>query len=217
MGLTLEKYAPLTFLMGLALLIGLSVISYRSLNDLTQTADQVTNTHLVMSQLEEVLSDFKDVVSGYRSYVLTGKNSYLDVYFEGRRSVDLEFKELRNLTANNSRQKLKLDEIEQLKQRIIVLSEEIIATRRTRGFAAALALLERDQAQPLMVEIRQKAKETEAEEDRLLKLREAAARSSARRAKMVLAAGSLTGVLLTTLAILAVRSELDRRKRAEAA
>jgi CHASE3 domain sensor protein len=42
MRLTLEKYAPLTFLMGLALLISLSVISYRSLNDLTQTADQVT-------------------------------------------------------------------------------------------------------------------------------------------------------------------------------
>ncbi|HEV2664131.1 MAG TPA: ATP-binding protein [Blastocatellia bacterium] len=89
MGLTLEKYAPLAFLMGLALLIGLSMISYRSLNDLTQTADQVTHTHLVISQLEEVLSDFKDVVSGYRNYVLTGKESYLDVYSEGRRNVDL--------------------------------------------------------------------------------------------------------------------------------
>ena len=215
MGLTLEKYTPIAFLMGLALLIGLSVILYRSLNDLTQTADQVTNTHLVMSKLEEVLSDFKDVVSGCRGYVLTGKNSYLDVYFEGRRSVDLEFLELRNLTADNSRQRLKLDEIEGLKQRILKLSEEIVETRRTRSFDAALAMLERDLAQPLMVEIRQKAKEMEEEEERLLKLREAAARSSARSAKMVLAAGSLIGVLLTTLAILAVRSELNRRKRAK--
>ena len=72
--------------MGLVLLIGLSVISYRSLNDLTQTADEVTNTHLVMSKLEEVLSDFKDVVSGYRGYVLRGKDSYLDIYFEGRQN-----------------------------------------------------------------------------------------------------------------------------------
>jgi PAS domain S-box-containing protein len=217
MGLTLEKYAPLAFLMGLALLIGLSMISYRSLNDLSQTADQVTNTHLVMSKLEEVLSDFKDVVSGYRGYVLTGKDSYLDVYFEGRGSVDLEFQELRNMTAVNSRQRLKLDEIERLKQQILRLSEEIVETRRTRGFDAALALLERDQAQPLMVEIRQRAKEMEAEEDLLLRLREAAARSSARHTKMVLAAGSIVGVLLTTLAILAVRSELGGRKRAEAA
>jgi CHASE3 domain sensor protein len=101
MRLTAEKYAPLAFLIGLALLINLSMISYRSLNDLTQTADEVTNTHLVMSKLEEVLSDFKDVVSGYRGYVLTGKDSYLDLYFEGRRNVDLEFQELRNMTANN--------------------------------------------------------------------------------------------------------------------
>jgi hypothetical protein len=55
MRLAIEKYAPLAFLMGLALLVGLSVISYRSLNDLTQTADQVTDTHLVMSKLEEVI------------------------------------------------------------------------------------------------------------------------------------------------------------------
>ena len=215
MGLTLEKYAPLAFLMGLALLIGLSMISYRSLNDLTQTADQVTHTHLVISQLEEILSDFKDVVSGYRSYVLTGKESYLDVYYEGRRNVDLEFQELRSLTADNSRQRLKLDEIEQLKQQVLRLSEEIIDTRRTHGVDAALAMLERDQGQPLMVEIRQKVKEMEAEEDRLLKLREAAASLSARFAKMVLLAGSLIGLLLATLAILAVRVELGRRKRAE--
>jgi len=217
MGLTLEKYAPLAFLMGLALLIGLSMISYRSLNDLTQTADQVTHTRLAMSKLEEVLSDFKDVVSGYRGYALTGKDSYLDLYFEGRRNVELEFQELRNLTADNPRQRLKLDEIEPLKQRIFSLSEVIVETRRTQGAAAALSLLERDQKQPLMVEIRQKAKEMEAEEYRLLRIREAEARSSARRAKLVLTAGSLTGVLLTALAILAVRSELDRRKRAEAA
>jgi signal transduction histidine kinase/CHASE3 domain sensor protein/ActR/RegA family two-component response regulator len=217
MGLTLEKYAPLAFLMGLALLIGLSMISYRSLNDLTQTADQVTHTHLVMSKLEEVLSDFKDVVSGYRGYVLTGKDSYLDDYFEGRRNVDLEFQELRNLTADNPRQRLKLDEIEPLKQRIFNLSEEVVETRRKQGAAAALSLLERDRTQPLMVEIRQKTKEMEAEEDRLLRIREADTRSSAHRAKIVLTAGSLTGVLLTVMAILAVMSELDRRRRAEAA
>jgi signal transduction histidine kinase/CHASE3 domain sensor protein/CheY-like chemotaxis protein len=217
MGLTIERYAPIAFLMGLALLISLSVISYRSLNDLTQTAEQVTHTHLVMSQLEEVLSDFKDVVSGYRGYVLTGKDSFLGVYQEGRRNVDFEFQELRNLTADNSRQKLKLDEIERLKQQILSLSEEIVETRRTQGFDTAIALLELDRGQPLIAEIRQKAKEMEAEEIRLLRLREAAARSSARRTKMVLAAGSLMGVLLTTLATLAVRSELDKRKRAEAA
>jgi PAS domain S-box-containing protein len=215
--LTPEKYALLAFLMGLALLIGLSVISYRSLNDLTQTADEVTNTHLVMSKLEEVLSDFKDVVSGYRGYVLRGKDSYLNIYFEGRQNVDLEFQELRNMTADNPRQRLKLDEIERLKQQILRLSEEIVETRRTQGFDSALAMLERDQGQPLMDEIRQRAKEMETEENRLLRLREAAARSSARYTKMALAAGSLVGVLLTTLAILAVRSELGRRKRAEAA
>ena len=119
------------------------------------------------------------------------------------------------MTADNPRQRLRLDEIERLKQRILSLSEEIVETRRTRGFDAAITLLERDPMQPLMDEIRRRAKEMEAAENRLLRLHEAAARSSARQTKMVLAAGSLVGVLLTTLAILAVRGELGRRKRAE--
>jgi CHASE3 domain sensor protein len=96
MRLTLEKYTPLAFLMGLALLISLSVVSYRSLIELTRTADQVTHTLRVITRLEETLSDFKDVPIGYRGYVLTGKESYLDVYRKARQDMDFNFQELRN-------------------------------------------------------------------------------------------------------------------------
>jgi hypothetical protein len=217
MGFTLEKYAPLAFLMGLALLMSLSVISYRSLNNLTRTADHVSHTHEVIAQLEETLSDFKDTVIGTRGYVLTGKESYLDVYHEARRDIDLDFQQLRGMTADNPQQEQRLDALEQLKEGSLDRSEEIIRTRRTQGFNEALALLERDVGQTPMGEIRRVIKEMEAEETRLLGVREAAARSSARRAMIVLAVGSSMGVLLTALAILAIGRELARRRRADAA
>lgn len=216
MRLTLEKYTPLAFLMGLALLISLSVVSYQSLNELSRTADQVIHAHRMIAQLEETLSDFKDIVIGYRGYVLTGKESYLDVYHQGRQDMDFNFRELRNMTADDPQQRQRLNELEQLKQRNFNRSEEIIRMRRTRGFNDALALLERDTGQKPLDEIRRVIKEMEAEADRLLWLREAAARSSARRATTVLATGSSMGVLLTALAIMAVGRELERRKRADA-
>jgi PAS domain S-box-containing protein len=216
MRLTLEKYTPMAFLMGLALLISLSVVSYRSLSELTRTADQVTDTLRVITRLEETLSDFKDVAIGYRSYVLTGKESYLDVYRRARQDMDFNFQELRNMTADDPRQGQRLDELERLKQRIFDRSEEVIRTRRTQGVNDALMLLERDAGQTLMDEIRRVIKEMEAEEAQLLQLREAAARSSARRATTVLLTGSSIGALLTGLAILAVRRGLERRKRADA-
>jgi CHASE3 domain sensor protein len=53
MRLTIEKYVPLAFLIGLTLLIGISLVSYHSLNDLTRAADQVARTHELIGQLEE--------------------------------------------------------------------------------------------------------------------------------------------------------------------
>jgi len=216
MRLTLEKYTPLTFLLGLALLISLSAVSYRSLSELTRTADQVNRTHRVITQLEETLSEFKDITIGYRGFMLTGEESYLGVYHQARQDMDLNFRELRDMTADNPQQRRRLNELEQLKQRSFDRSEEIIRTRRTQGFNDALRLFERDTGQTPMDEIRRVIKDMEAEEARLLRLREAAARLSARRATTVLMTGSSMGMLLTGLAILAVRRELERRRHADA-
>lgn len=216
MRLSLEKYTPLTFLIGLALLISLSVTSYRSLNNLTRTAERVAETERSIALLEETLSDFKDIVIGHRGYLLTGKEPYLKFYYQARDDISRDFDGLRLLAARNQQQRRKLNELEQLKEQSLKLSEEIVETRRQRGFNAAQALIERDSGQALMEDIRRVIKEMEAEVSRVLQVREAASSSSARRAKIILMAGSSMGVLLTALAFLAVRNELGRRRRAEA-
>jgi PAS domain S-box-containing protein len=221
MGLTIEKYAPLAFLIGLTLLIGISLVSYRTLNDLTRTADQVARTDELIGRLEEVLSDYKDALIASRGYALTGNENYLDIYKEDKRKVDLDLLEVRRLTADNPQRGRQLDAIDQIEQQTYKVFEEIIKTRRTRGFDASLAMLRNDREQALVGAVRERLKEIEGEENRLLLLREAAARSSARRAKIILVVGSSIGVLLTILAILAVKSaeaalrqaniELERR------
>jgi len=116
MGLTIEKYAPLAFLIGLTLLIGISLVSYRSLNDLTRTADQVARTHELIGQLEEVLSDYKDALIASWGYALTGNENYLDIYKDGKRKVDLDLLEVRRLTADNPQRGRQLDAIDQIEQ-----------------------------------------------------------------------------------------------------
>src|SRR5262249_32672169 len=130
MRLTIEKYAPLAFLIGLTLLIGISLVSYSSLNDLTRTADQVARTHELIGQLEEVLSDYKDALIASRGYALTGDENYLDIYKEAKREVDLDLLEVRRLTANNPQRGRQLDAIDQIKQQRYEAFEEIITTRQ---------------------------------------------------------------------------------------
>ena len=168
MGLTIEKYAPLAFLIGLTLLIGISLVSYRSLNDLTRTADQVARTHELIGQLEEVLSDYKDALIASRGYALTGNENYLDIYKDGKRKVDLDLLEVRRLTADNPQRGRELDAIDHIEQQTYKVFEEIIKTRRTQGFDAALAMLRNDREQALVGAVRERLKEIEGEENRLL-------------------------------------------------
>src|SRR5262245_25937750 len=159
MGLTLEKYTPLAYWVGLMLLIGISIVSYRSLNDLTQTADQVSHTHQVIAELEETLSDFKDVVIGYRGYVMTGSESFLKVYYQARQDIAPDIGELRKMTADNPKYGRWLDELEKLREQSLSHSEEVIQTRRTRGYNEAVTMLERESGQTLLEEIRRVVKE----------------------------------------------------------
>lgn len=133
MRLNLEKYAPLAFLMGLALLISLSVISYRSLNDLTQTADRVVATERVIAVLEETLSDFKDIVIGHRGYVLTGRESYLQFYDQARNDIYRDFESLRQMISNDQEQRRRLNELERIKEQSLKLSEEMFGHAGSRA------------------------------------------------------------------------------------
>src|SRR5258707_9361644 len=68
------------FALALAALLIIGVVSYRSTTGLIETAGLVDHTHLVLENLEQLLSTMKDAETGQRGFVITGEERYLDPY-----------------------------------------------------------------------------------------------------------------------------------------
>lgn len=67
---------------GVALLI-LSIVgvaAYRSTIGLVEASDAVAHTHHVIEKLKSVFSQLKNIETGERGYIITGRPSYLEQY-----------------------------------------------------------------------------------------------------------------------------------------
>lgn len=203
---------------GVALLI-LSIVgvaSYRSTIGLVEASARVAQTHRVIEQLESVFSRLKDVETGERGYIITGRPGYLEQYNVALGRIDQDLGNLRSLTADNPNQQRRLDALEPLIARKLAFTRATVDTRAAQGFEAAARQLLTGEGKSLMDEIRRLIDQMEAEENRLLEQRNAQARASAGSAEAVIVAGSLLAFGLVALAALMTRRDMGRRRRAEA-
>ncbi len=203
---------------GVALLI-LSIVgvaAYRSTIGLVEASDAVAHTHHVIEKLESVFSQLKDIETGERGYIITGRPSYLEQYNIALGQIDQDLGNLRSLTADNPDQQRRFDALEPLIIHKLAFMRGAVDARTTHGFEAAAQELLTDEGKGLMDQIRQLIDQMEAEEHRLLEQRDAQARASAYSTEAIIVAGSLLTFGLVALAILIIRRDMDRRRRAEA-
>src|ERR1039457_2698351 len=85
---------------GVALLVtgGVGIVVYRSVTELTASADWVTHTHKVKEAIYELRSELKDAETGQRGFLLTGEQRYLEPYQSGIKAVDRIMQDLQELT-----------------------------------------------------------------------------------------------------------------------
>ncbi|HLA81236.1 MAG TPA: CHASE3 domain-containing protein [Thermoleophilia bacterium] len=204
------------FAAALLVLVGISVVSYRSIVTLVETADRVTHTHNVLKELEDLRSQLKDMQRSERGYVITGQARYLDAYHAALRTVHDKITGLRQLIAEIPEQHRDLDRLEPLVSRLVAELAEIIDTRRERGFAVAVKEIQKGEGKQFMDEALQVIARMEGVEYRLLADREQAAKASATTARRAVIFGSAFAFLLVGVALFLILRELEERKRAQA-
>ena len=126
-----------SFALGLLFFAVLSAISYRSTNQLVETARRESHTYQVIGELEDLLSQIKNAETGQRGYLLTGKENYLEPYKTAVGVLDSKLRALRQLTQDNSAQQSKLDTLEPLVKAKMAELSETIDLRQQKGFEAA--------------------------------------------------------------------------------
>jgi PAS domain S-box-containing protein len=191
----------------MVILASVGVVSYRKV--VQEDADQkwVEHTHLVLGKLDAVLTDFVDLETRQRGYIMTADQSFLESYQGDLSRLRQNISDLRLVTSDNPKQQTALDRLESLVAARIALFQE--------KHAEGLSKNSHEASGKPMGEVETLILEMKREEQGLLTDQLETVRRSSRRIKAVIVAGSVLAILLLFLAGLAVENEIRKRTRSE--
>jgi len=99
------------FAFSLVILIIISFISYTHVVAIEDSTEKVMHTFKTSVKLEQLFSYIKDAETGQRGYMITGDSLFLKPYFGAHEKVNESFKNLVELSKNDSIQKKNLDSL----------------------------------------------------------------------------------------------------------
>ena len=83
-------------------------VTYKNMNNLSNSSDLVTEKYELTLKLEQILSYLKDAETGQRGFIVIKDSTYLKPYFSGRENINNTFIEIKALIAKESVQRKNL-------------------------------------------------------------------------------------------------------------
>jgi signal transduction histidine kinase/CheY-like chemotaxis protein len=195
----------------IAMLIALSVVSYRTVTASNAGMAWLLHTHQVLEKSAGLLSATQDIETGYRGFALTGDSRSLVHYQDGLAQTITGLAAIKMLTADNQSQQRRIARLTTLVGQEIQFAGEIIQLRRTAGeHAASTRMTEGDDTQ-LTEDIRNLLHEIQNEEIRLLGVRQAITDRTFVRVALVMALGIFCAVVVLAVAAWLVGRDMIAR------
>jgi PAS domain S-box-containing protein len=207
----------LAFGAAILVLLGLGLTSYRDMVESAESNRWVRHTHEVMENLQDLSSAMDSAESSSHGYVWTGQESYVETYRATSTIAERDIATIRGLTDDNLLQRSRIPELERLTAAKSQFGDRVINLRRAHGLDAATEEIRIGAGRRMTDELQTLIRNMEGEELRLLELRNADAKRSLRRAKIILFLGTLLGVLIVAGAGRTVRRDSSARDLAEEA
>ncbi len=180
-----------------------------AIRELLESETWLSHTWQVIGQLETIMSSAKDAETGVRGYVITGDGKYLAPFVYARTDILRQIDQFAALTADNPNQNGNVDELRATAVERLSQLNEGVAIRRDKGFDAARARVLQGDGMAQMNHLRAVANQAQAEERRLLVVREQDERRSGKRAYIATAVATALDLLL----IVAVFRYLARERQ----
>jgi two-component system sensor histidine kinase/response regulator len=201
----------------IAMLIALSVVSYRTVATSNAGITWLLHTHQVLEKSAGLLSAMQDIETGYRGFALTGDSRSLVPYQDSLARAITGLAAIKMLTADNQSQQIRIARLTTLVGREIRFAGQIVELRRTAGeHAASTRMTEGDDTQ-LIEDIRNLLHEIQKEETRLLAVRQAIADRNFVRIALVMALGIFCAIVVLVTAGWLVRRDMIARLEIEQA
>jgi CheY-like chemotaxis protein/CHASE3 domain sensor protein len=197
----------LGFVLAIAAVAFIALLTYRALEARSEAAQRVTHTLETIDQLETVLSVAKDAETGQRGFLLTGEDQYLEPFANAKAELPVVFGRLKGLLIDDPVQEQRLSNLDQAIHDKFTELDQTIGLRRKGDVAGALALVRTDKGKTLMDRIRQTVATLEASERATLATRQDDWRHTETVSSLVILVGS--GLLLFLIVVAAVLTSRD--------
>jgi CHASE3 domain sensor protein len=208
---TFGKKIAAGFLFAGATLLVIAVVAYANTQTLIENDRQVSHTHQVRGAIGEVLSLLKDMETGYRGYVITGNEAFLEPYTAALGEIDKTLDGLRRLTSDNRLQQQRLDALGPSIKAKVADVKSNIELRRTAGFEPAAKVVAGGEGKRSMDQLRVMLGDMDRDERELLDARHAQAESSAQVTTGVIVGGSIAGIVAIVLIGLLITHSLSKQ------
>ncbi|HEU5234592.1 MAG TPA: ATP-binding protein [Terriglobales bacterium] len=215
---TVEKTVLTGFVIVLALLGIVGVVSQRTIHGLIDDSQWVNHTHEVLELLQHVSFQITQAEASVRGFVITANSRFESQYLLDRSGLEPLLSELKIKISDNPAEQAKLLQLEAVVGERFSILDDAIQRRKTGGLPAVLALSKSNRGLILSAQITNVIGEMRNEENRLLAERNRRERESSRRAFLVV----LFAIMLAMTAVLASvflafrdltrRREVDRLK-----
>jgi methyl-accepting chemotaxis protein len=194
------------YLLAIAVIVFFGMTAYMNTEKLLTESKMVTQRNVVKNLISSFSSALKDAETGQRGYIITGDDNFLEVYFQGKDSVSLKFRQLQELTVNNAKQVKQTEKLKPLIDTRIARLEEIIQLRKNKGFEAVGNSVIMGVGKQVMDEIRVILNDMTIEEESLLIGQTASMNATSKRTNLSIALGlPLAAVLLALIGFFITR------------
>ncbi len=215
MGSFLSRKVRLAFAFAMLTLLLMGAVSYHWMVISDESDQWVRHTHEVLVNIQDQVLDMQKIEASCLQFVLTGKDSDLELYRANVIRMKLDQDAFQKLTVDNPVQQRRVPVLAQLAAEINQQINAIIHLRVAEGQAAAVAALETGRGRQGIQEFEALAGGMKSEETRLRQVRLAAVDRNLSQTKIVLIVGTLFGMLIAGIAGWIASRDSDMRAAAE--
>ena len=216
LGLTFSLKINFILGLGLAILAGVGLLSYRSINTLVETGRLEGAVIANLGRIEMVLGALKQAEATQRRFLITNRLSDRDAYRKASARVGAEIDALRDQLLEPD-QKRRLKKLESIAAERLQRLDRGVEVMTSRGPKASAELVMSASADELNHNIEMLAEQFRQDELRSLRTRRADTAFSAETASFLILWGSIFAVTLIVWAMLVIRRhQLARRAAIQA-
>jgi methyl-accepting chemotaxis protein len=198
--MSIGKKIAAGFALPLAILVGISVVSYLNTARLIEGAATRHQANKVLQTLEEIHTQLSDAQRGERGYVITGQERYLEPYHKAVKQIPQEVEALDRLARDNPKLHRQLSRLSTMIQEDLAELQKVIDLQKKGDAPAAVQEVKSGRGKDLMDRVAALTTEMKDDQRELLEKLIADVQASAQTAQVTIVVGTLGALVLGTVA-----------------